>query len=677
MGTLSGRPADQHLLPGCPWPLGATPDGQGVNFALFSAHATSVELCLFDDGKMRALPLPRCTDQVWHGYLPAAPGLIYAFRVQGPDKPGNCFEAQQLLLDPYARELEGTLSYDIDADGGHGLKCRVSPAPAAGFDWGDDEPPNIPLADTVLYEIHVKGATRLHPEVPPALRGTYAGLASPPMLAHFKRLGITALNLQPVAYFIDEERLLKNGLTNYWGYNPLAFFVPTPRYAAATDGDTIADEFRRMVRTLHSEGIEVILDVVFNHTAEADEIGPTLSLRGIDNASYYRLPPGAPDRYENFTGCGNTLNLAHPRTLQLVMDALRYWVSEMHVDGFRFDLAATLTRDSAFLTAVRQDPLLTRIKMIAEPWDIGPDGYRLGRFGPGWSEWNDRFRDDVRAFWLTRRAGIGALAQRLAGSSEIFRRDGRAPHAGINFITAHDGFTLRDLVCYERKHNERNGEHNHDGHSHNLSFNCGVEGNSRNLAVRDCRHRLQRALLATLLIAQGVPMLQAGDEFGRSQGGNNNAYCQDNAISWLDWSRADQSLIDFTAGLITLRRRFPQLRQTRWLTGETHAANRHAQRDVCWWSPRGHEMKEHDWHAPGGALAVILAPPPPEVPQTSPETATLLILINRDETPTSFKLPTGRWQQLCDTSAENAFSTEYRRSHCTAPARSIILLCKE
>lgn len=452
------------LQGGRPWPLGAQWDGAGVNFTLFSANAEQVELCVFAGDSMRSAPLPKCTDQVWHGYLPGAgPGLCYAFRVRGKNTPGNRSDPRRLLVDPYAREVCGTFSYTADPASNDGLKaCVVDPA----FAWGDDAPPATPWPDSILYEIHVKGATVAHPDVPQALRGSYAGLASPAMIAHFKRLGVTALNLLPVHLFLDEERLVKSGLTNYWGYNTLAFFAPEPRYAARIGAQSARDEFRSMVRSLHAAGIEVILDVVFNHSAETDEYGPTVSFRGIDNASYYRLPADNPGLYENFTGCGNTLNLAHPRVLQMVMDALRYWVGEMHVDGFRFDLAATLSRDSGFLAAVAQDPVLARVKLIAEPWDLGPDGYQLGRFPTGWSEWNDRFRDVARAFWLTGEADAGAFAQRLAGSSEIFRRNGRAPQAGVNFITAHDGYTLRDLTTYQHKHNERNGEGNRDGHRH-------------------------------------------------------------------------------------------------------------------------------------------------------------------------------------------------------------------
>ena len=667
MGSVS--PA--LLLDGRAWPLGAHYDGEGVNFTLYSANAQRVDLCLFDGDTLHTLALPKCTDQVWHGYLPGgAPGLRYAFRVHGPDAPGNRFDPQQLLLDPYARELAGSFSYSASPSSAHGLTACVSDEP---FDWGDDSPPATAWADSVLYEVHVKGATARHPGVPEALRGTYSGLAAPAMIEHFKRLGITAVNLLPVHLFLDEQRLVNSGMTNYWGYNTLAFFAPEPRYAARAGGQSVIAEFRAMVRSLHAAGIEVILDVVFNHSAETDEYGPTISFRGIDNASYYRLPADNRNGYENYSGCGNTLNLANPRVLQLVMDALRYWVGEMHVDGFRFDLAAALTRDSGFLTAVRQDPLLARVKMIAEPWDLGPDGYQLGRFAAGWSEWNDRFRDLTRAFWLTGEADPAAMAQRLAGSSEIFRHSGRAPQAGVNFITAHDGFTLRDLVSYQYKHNELNGEGNRDGHGHNLSWNCGEEGDSGDPVVLRRRHDLQRALLATLFIAQGVPMLQGGDELGRSQSGNNNAYCQDNALTWLDWDHADTRLIDFAAGLIGLRQRFPQLRRTAWLCGQR---NGNGQRDIAWWHPGGREMSDSDWHTPlRGALGFVLAPDD-HAAENQIASQTLLVLINRDADAQTFRLPAGAWQQICDSSSDTPFAALSCQDSSTLAARSVKLLAQ-
>ncbi|MEF8768091.1 glycogen debranching protein GlgX [Candidatus Accumulibacter contiguus] len=661
------------LEAGRPWPLGACWDGHGVNFALFSAHAERVELCVFDGERMRTLPLRECTDQVWHGYLAGAePGLRYAYRVHGPDAPkrGQRFDHRRLLLDPYAREVVGRFSWRKHHDP---ADCLAACVVDERFDWGDDAPPLIPLASTVLYEAHVKGSSRQHPGVPEVLRGTYAGLATPAMIEHFQRLGVTAINLLPVCHFLDERHLDEKGLVNYWGYNSLAFFAPEPRYAARIGGQSVIAEFKTMVRSLHAAHLEVILDVVFNHTAESDEAGPILSFRGIDNSSYYRLPPDHLNRYENFTGCGNTLNLAHPRVLQMVMDALRYWVGVMHVDGFRFDLAATLTRDSAFLAALRQDPLLQRVKLIAEPWDIGPDGYHLGRFLPGWSEWNDRFRDDVRAFWLTHEAGAGQLAQRLAGSREVFGSSGRAPQAGINFITAHDGFTLRDLVSYQKKHNELNGEENRDGHGHNHAWNCGEEGVSTDPVVLERRRRLQRTLLATLMLSQGVPMLQSGDEIGRTQAGNNNAYCQDNAMTWLDWKNADAELIDFVAGLIDLRRRFPQLRQHRWLTGEAMVDG---QPDVVWWHPAGRPMRHADWESKKlGTFGLQLAPDRPAVGKAQ-DGETLLCLINRDDNQASFLLPAGVWQQICDSSTQAPFAPHMREISTPVAARSVQILSR-
>ncbi|MDR1368330.1 MAG: glycogen debranching protein GlgX [Candidatus Accumulibacter sp.] len=654
------------LSEGCPWPLGATPGEHGVNFALFSAHAECVELCVFEIGVMRTAFLPGHTDHVWHGYFHGAgPGLEYAYRVWGPRGPGHRFNPDRLLVDPYARDLVGDFSYT----GGNAalpLRCRVT---ADSFDWDDDEPPRIRPEDSLLYEIHVGGGTRLHPDIPEALRGTYAGLASEAMIRHCKRLGVTALTLLPIQYFLDEERLGRRGLRNYWGYNTLAYFVPSSRYAkkgsSQERGGTVR-EFRSMVKTLHAAGIEVILDMVFNHTAETDALGPTISFRGIDNLSYYRHPPNAPDDYENFSGCGNTLDLAHPRVLQFVMDALRFWVTEMHVDGFRFDLAVSLIRDSAFLAAVAQDPILSRVKLIAEPWDLGPDGYRLGRFPLGWSEWNDRFRDDARMFWLTRGVGAGRLAQRLAGSGEIFRHGGRAPCASVNFIAVHDGFTLRDLVSFNAKHNEQNGENNHDGSDNNFSWNCGEEGESAAPGVLIRRGRLARAILATLFMAQGLPLLQGGDELGRTQSGNNNTYCQDNPLTWIDWKNADSTLIEFTARLSFLRRRFFQTRRRTWLSGKAEALGR----DVVWWHPDGREMRTEDWDSGSGDfLGCQLAP-------LSGESDFLLILMNRASDAIEVRLPPGGWRTLCDTASDTPFAGEDGGNPCRLDAYTVKLLSR-
>ena len=678
------------MRPGRAWPLGAHWDGAGVNFALFSEHAASIDLCLFDaDGKRETarVRLLHWTDQVWHAYLPGiAPGQLYGYRVDGSYDPekGQLFNPHKLLLDPYARAIVGELAAaEMRFDDALHFTQRDTRDNAAdvpkscvvhdSFDWGDDRPPATPWAETVLYEVHVKGFTQTHPDVPAALRGSYAGLASPAALAHFARLGVTAVNLLPVHYHFDERHLLHLGLKNYWGYNTIGFFAAHPYCQTGAGGLSAADEFRAMVRTLHAAGLEVIIDVVYNHTAESDQQGPTLCFRGIDNGVYYRLQQGQPRYPENFTGCGNTLNLSHPRVLQLVLDSLRYWVTEMHVDGFRFDLAVTLAREDhgfdqqgGFLNAVRQDPVLGCVKLIAEPWDIGPEGYQLGRFPSGWSEWNDRYRDTVRDFWLRGDATMGELAKRLCASSELFRDQGREPRASLNFITAHDGFTLHDLTTFDHKHNEANGENNRDGHGHNLSWNCGTEGETDAARVLLLRRRLQRALLATLLVSQGVPMLLGGDELGRTQRGNNNAYCQDNELNWFDWASADQALIDFVSRLIGLRREFPQLRRADWLTGNVV----HGQyADIAWLPPDGGPMTAAQWtHPANRAFGFMLGP----------ETASgplLLCLINGAVNEVRFRLPPGPWSILIDTSVESGQPGESTRAGTMdVAAHGIVLL---
>ena len=631
------------LTTGRSWPLGASADAQGVNFAVFSAHATAMELCLYsDDGstEMARLPLPARSGDVWHGHVRgAAAGLVYGLRAHGPWLPqhGHRFNPRKLLLDPYARETVGALEWsqallDPDADNGAtALKARVV---HDRFDWQGDAPPATPWEDSVIYELHVRGFSKRHPGVPEAHRGTYAGLASDAALSHLQRLGITAVSLLPVHHFIDEERLARMGLRNHWGYNSLGFFCPEPRYAnESSDGRAVRDEFRQMVRRLHAAGIEVILDVVYNHTAETDEFGPTLSWRGLDNASYYRLVHGHEQHYVNDTGCGNTLDLSHPRVLQMVADSLRYWVQEMHVDGFRFDLATVLgrtrhgfERHAAFFACLAQDPVLASVKLIAEPWDIGPGGYQLGHFPPGWVEWNDRYRDTMRAWWLGADCTRGEFARRLCASSDLFDKRGRAPSASLNYIVSHDGFTLRDLVSYDLRHNQANGEDNRDGHQHNLSWNCGVEGATDDPAVLALRARLQRALLATLLLSQGTPMLAAGDELGHSQGGNNNPYCQDNATTWIDWSRADELLIDFCARLIALRHRVLPLGE-HWYDDA----------ELQWQLPDGSTPTDADWHeAARGGIGVHLA------------ARALLLLVNPHERELGFRLPPGRWTSLLD-----------------------------
>src|SRR5690242_7437705 len=540
------------VWPGRPYPRGATWDGEGVNFALFSANATRVELCLFDPKgrrEMQRIDLIEQTDQVWHCYLPEArPGLLYGYRVHGPYKPdeGHRFNPNKLLLDPYARSLEGPLRWsdalfgytighrreDLSLDrrdSASGMpRCKViDPA----FTWGEDRRPKVPWHDTVIYELHVRGFTMQHPEVPPALRGTYAGLCSGPVIEHFKRLGVTSIELMPVHAFVDERAFVQKGLRNYWGYNTIGFFAPEARYSASGK----PAEFKTMVKSLHSAGLEVILDVVYNHTAEGNQLGPTLSFRGIDNASYYRLVGENRRYYMDFTGCGNTLNMQDPNVLQLIMDSLRYWVTEMHVDGFRFDLASALARElhevdrlGSFFDTIGQDPVLSQVKLIAEPWDVGSGGYQVGNFPPGWNEWNDQYRDTLRAYWKGDGGLIGDFARRFTGSSDLYEASGRKPHASINFVTAHDGFTLQDLVSYNDKHNGANGEDNRDGSNDNRAWNCGVDGPTQDPTIQRLRIQQKRNLIATLLLSQGVPMLLAGDEIGRSQRGNNNAYCQDN-----------------------------------------------------------------------------------------------------------------------------------------------------
>ncbi|MHB8623973.1 MAG: glycogen debranching protein GlgX [Sulfuricaulis sp.] len=608
------------IWPGQPYPLGATWDGEGVNFALFSEHAEEVALCLFvgkDKREVARLPMRWQTDHVWHCYLPEArPGLLYGYRVYGPYDPkkGKRFNPNKLLLDPYAKAIAGPVKWS-DADFGYRVGHRLedlsfdrsnnAPAVPKGkvidpaFTWGDDRPPRTPWHETIIYELHVKGFTQRHPDVPPPLRGKYAGLATEPVIQHLKRLGITAVELMPVHSFVDERHLVEKGLRNYWGYNSIGFFAPDMRYSA-TD---FVSEFKTMVKTLHSNGIEVILDVVYNHTAEGNQLGPTLSFRGIDNEAYYRLSPENPRYYLDFTGCGNTLNMRHPHVLQLIMDSLRYWVLDMHVDGFRFDLAAALARElhevnrlSAFFEIIHQDPVLSQVKLIAEPWDLGEGGYQVGNFPVGWTEWNGKYRDVVRAYWKGDGGLIGDLAHRLTGSSDLYGHSGRMPYASINFITAHDGFTLSDLVSYNDKHNQANGEDNRDGNDHNLSWNCGAEGPSNEPAVKLLRAQQSRNFLATLFLSQGVPMLLAGDEMGRSQQGNNNAYCQDSELNWSNWDITPDTevLIEFVRHAIQIRRQHPVFRRRSFFQGNRPQSGGNA--DIIWLKPDGTEMVKEEWH---------------------------------------------------------------------------------
>ncbi|MBW4090020.1 MAG: glycogen debranching protein GlgX [Proteobacteria bacterium] len=666
------------LLPGRPDPLGATPDGRGINFAVFSAHAEAIDLCLFEPTGRREiarLAMPECTDEVWHGYLPdALPGCVYGYRVHGPYAPrrGHRFNPNKLLLDPYARALTGALRW---SDALHGYRVgaqrsdlsfdrRDSAAamPKAVvisdvFDWNDDRRPDVPWAETIIYEAHLRGLTMLREDLLPPERGTFAALADPRVIDHLLRLGITAIELLPVQAFAQDRFLVMRGVSNYWGYSTLGFFAPEPRYL----GPGGADAMRIAVRRLHAAGIEVILDVVYNHTCEGNELGPTISWRGFDNASYYRLIPGDERHCISDTGCGNTLNLSHPRVLQMVMDSLRHWATSFRVDGFRFDLGATLGREgtgfdpgSGFFDAIRQDPVLSRLKLIAEPWDIGPGGYQLGSFPPGFAEWNDRFRDTTRRFWRGDPGQRAELAGRLSGSADLFDHRRRRPSASVNFIASHDGFTLHDTVSYNERHNEANGEENRDGHDNNLSNNWGEEGPTDDPALVELRERVKRALLASLLLAHGTPMLLAGDEFGRSQQGNNNAYCQDNEISWLDWRLADtapgRSLAAFTARLIALRKALPVLRSPRFMHGKREPLP--GILTVGWFDETGQALPEEAWGDPEGRLLAMRRAGAAEPPARG--TDVVLVLINGTDTERVFTLPDPPldWQLLLDSSGE-------------------------
>jgi isoamylase len=618
------------IWPGTPVPLGATWDGEGTNFALFSEAASAVDLCLFDErGREQRLRLPEVTGYVWHGYVPGiGPGQRYGFRVHGPYDPrhGHRCNPNKLLLDPYAKAVEGRVEwddavygYEVGADDLTPDTRDSAPRVPKGiviqeaFPWGDDRHPKVPWADTVIYEAHVRGFTKLHPEIPPHQRGTYAAMGSPPVIDHLRRLGVTTLELQPVHHFISEPGVVARGLTNYWGYNSIAFLAPESHYSSAGGCGEQVREFKAMVRNLHAAGIEVILDVVYNHTAEGNHLGPTLSFRGVDNASYYRLVDDDPRYYMDFSGCGNTLNVRNPQVLRLIMDSLRYWVLEGHVDGFRFDLAAALARSfhevdrlSAFFDLIHQDPVISQAKLIAEPWDVGQGGYQVGNFPVLWTEWNGRYRDTLRDYWRGHEIGVADLAYRLTGSSDLYQDDGRHPYASINFVTAHDGFTLHDLVSYNEKHNEANGEGNRDGDDHNRSWNCGVEGPTNDPETNALRERQKRNFLTSLVLSSGVPMLLAGDEMGRTQRGNNNAYCQDNEISWVDWDLGEPAgaLVEFARGLLALRARHPVFRRRDFYKGQ--ALHGSGIKDIEWFTPDGTEMTEGQWRSAQATLAVFL-----------------------------------------------------------------------
>jgi glycogen operon protein len=676
----------RKLLPGKPYPLGATWTGKGVNFAIFSENATRVDLCLFNSesarGETERIRLPEVTAHVWHGFIPdITPGQLYGYRVHGPYDPtrGLRFNPNKLLIDPYAKAIAGTVRWDQpvfgyrlkhravdltfdEQDDARGVPKGVVIDPT--FDWEGDDLLRLPWNESIIYELHVKGFTQQHPDIPERLRGTYAGLAHPVAIDYLKQLGITAVELLPVHDFLDDDRLVRMGLRNYWGYNTTNFFSPDARYSSCGDDGGQVREFKTMVKALHQAGIEVILDVVYNHTSEGNQLGPTLSLKGIDNTTYYRLVAEDPRFYMDYTGTGNSLNARHPQVLQLIMDSLRYWVLEMHVDGFRFDLAATLARElhdvdrlAAFFDIIHQDPVISQVKLIAEPWDVGEGGYQVGNFPVLWTEWNGKYRDSVRAFWKGDEGQMAEIAFRLTGSSDLYQGDGRKPYASINFITAHDGFTLEDLVSYNEKHNEANGEGNRDGHDHNISWNHGVEGPTDNPKIIALRERQKRNFLATLLFSQGVPMLCGGDEIGRTQQGNNNAYCQDNAVSWYDWTLDDRTraLLDYTRRLIAYRSAHPILRRRRFFQGRRIRGS--DIRDITWFRPDGHEMTEEEWDAGwvrslgirlgGEALA--------EVDEEGEHIIddTLLLLLNAHHEPIDFVLiasrPAYRWERLFDT----------------------------
>ena len=680
---------------GLPYPLGATWDGRGTNFALFSAHAQRIELCLFDNHGRRELDriaLPERTEDVWHGYLnDVSPGQLYGYRVHGPYAPesGHRFNPHKLLRDPYARRLAGRLVWS-DAHFGYRTgspredlsfdrRDNARGVPKAvvideAFNWGRRENrPCIPWEDTIIYEAHVKGLTQTREDVPPGLRGSYRGLSSPAMIDHLKRLGVTAIELLPVHGFIDDRRLVEIRLNNYWGYNSLSFFAAEARYGP----DNPLDAFRTTVARLHDAGIEVLLDVVYNHTAEGNHLGPTLSFRGIDNASYYWLRPDHPRYYDDFTGTGNSLNLTHPRVMQMVMDSLRFWVETCHVDGFRFDLATTLARGadgydrgSSLLTAIRQDPALASTKLVAEPWDVGLGGYQVGAFPSQWSEWNDRYRSTLRRYWSGDGGLIGDLGGRMTGSSDLFNHDGRSPRAGINHITVHDGFTLMDLVSYNEKHNDANGEDNRDGSDDNLGNNCGHEGPTDDPGIVDLRRRLRRNQLACLLLAQGVPLILAGDEVGNTQDGNNNAYCQDNETGWIGWRNLGREGEDFTGfiGRLTdIRRRFPQLRARRWVDGRRADGSY----GVLWLTPRGGEMTGEDWNFPEGRfLSYVLGPVNAGEPP-------LFVVLNAAPEPIGFRLPDmpeyRRWRQILNTADDDTDAEFARHAETEAPPRVVLV----
>ncbi len=692
--------------PGHPFPLGATWDGHGVNFALYSEHATGVELCLIDKfgRESTRIPLRERTAFTWHGYIPdLGPGQLYGFRVSGPYEPaqGMRFNPNCLLLDPYAKALdqpehwdEGLFGYELGApeqdlkrNDADQLGVPASVVIDPGFDWQGDVRPTTPFHKSVIYEAHVKGLTMRHPDVPPEQRGNYLGVCSPPMLQHFKDLGVTAIELLPVHAFVDDKHLLDKGLRNYWGYNSIGYLAPDPRYRTSnTPGDDVL-EFKTMVRELHKAGLEVILDVVYNHTAEGNHLGPTLCFKGIDNLTYYRTVLETPRFYYDFTGTGNSLNVRHPQTLQLIMDSLRYWIQEMHVDGFRFDLASALARSlhevdqlSSFFTIVHQDPVISRMKLIAEPWDVGEGGYQVGNFPVRWAEWNGKYRDCMRQFWRGDQGLMSELGYRLCGSSDLYENDGRRPYSSVNFVAAHDGFTLRDMVTYEHKQNQANGEDNHDGTDNNLSWNCGVEGPSDAAGTRELRARQMRNFMATLILSQGTPMICGGDEFGRTQSGNNNPYCQDNEISWFDWNLDPEAkaLTKFTAKLVRIRAEHPVLHRARFFKGRSIRGT--DVRDLMWFRHDGAVMTDEDWSNPhSGSLAMFLGGKGLDevdelgLPVTDDD---LFVLLNASPADLEFVMPgtdatVAPWELLIDTANDDASEKVEAGQGTSLPSRTL------
>jgi glycogen operon protein len=677
-------PGQVELWPGKAYPLGATYDGSGTNFALFSEVAERVELCLFDeDGSETRYTLPEVDGFVWHGFLPGIEsGQRYGYRVHGPHDPGNgqrC-NPNKLLLDPYSKAIDGIFDWNQslfgynfgepdsrnDDDSAASMPKSVVITPF--FDWGVDRPPQYEYADSFVYEAHVKGLTETHPDIPDNIRGTYAAIGHPAIIDHLKALGVTAIELMPVHHFANDSTLIDKGLSNYWGYNTIGFFAPDSKYASSNTPGGQVQEFKAMVRTLHEAGIEVILDVVYNHTAEGNHMGPTLSMRGIDNAAYYRLVDDDKRYYMDYTGTGNSLNVGHPHSLQLIMDSLRYWVTEMHVDGFRFDLASTLAREfydvdklSTFFELVQQDPTVSQVKLIAEPWDVGPGGYQVGNFPPQWTEWNGKYRDTVRDFWRGEAASLGEFASRLTGSADLYEHTARRPVASINFVIAHDGFTLRDLVSYNDKHNEANGEDNNDGESHNRSWNCGVEGPTDDPEINALRSQQERNFLTTLLLSQGVPMICHGDELGRTQGGNNNGYCQDNEITWVDWENADQELMAFASKVSALRADHPVFRRRRFFNGRPVRQRGSAGvPDISWFRPDGSEMNDEDWDSGfGKSVAVYLnGQGIPDLDSRGQRVTddSFVICFNAHHEPIEYTVPPGEfgaaWQPVIDTAAD-------------------------